>query len=164
MAPKLTVDNCNEVFCFLADFGVIVCSQHGTAVVSLDEHLSKHHAVPARDRREILERFKDFDTVAPSAVQLLEGPARQIAELGVPLNGLRCKTCSEITVSKDIMHKHCKKEHQQAWRGDTKAFYEDVKARSFFRSGEVAEIFLYLCRYWQWTRQKTSRRRSNTAA
>ncbi|KAF1922299.1 uncharacterized protein M421DRAFT_427068, partial [Didymella exigua CBS 183.55] len=90
---QLTLSNSDNVFCFLEGFGVIVCKQHCTAVVSLDAHLRKYHAVSAALRRKILERFTQFETVALSAIELLEEPVQPIEELGKLLNGAQCETC-----------------------------------------------------------------------
>ena len=37
----VSVDNCDEVFCFLEDFGVLVCKKHYSGVINLDKHLFK---------------------------------------------------------------------------------------------------------------------------
>lgn len=62
---RVTVEDCDEVFCFLADFGVLICKQHATAVTNLVTHLLQHHDVPSAAGRLILERFCDFPVVAP---------------------------------------------------------------------------------------------------
>ncbi|KAF1922226.1 uncharacterized protein M421DRAFT_427146 [Didymella exigua CBS 183.55] len=80
---QLTLSNSNNVFCFLEGFSVIVCKQHYTAVVSLDAHLRKYHAASAALRRQILD-----------AIELPEEPAQPIEELGKPLDGAQCETCS----------------------------------------------------------------------
>jgi hypothetical protein len=139
---QLTVSNCDRVFCFLEDFGVIVCKQHCTALVSLDAHLRKYHAASATLRRQILERFSQFKTVALSAIKLPDEPAQPIEELGNPLDGAQCKTCSWITVNKDEMRKHCKKNHQQAWVGEKSLLYKTVKVQSFFYTGGLQKYFI----------------------
>ena len=130
------------MFCFLKDFGVLVCKQHCTAIVSLKAHLSKHHAASAALRRQIIERFSHFDTVSPSAIEPLDEPAQPIEELGEPLNGALCKTCRWITTSKDQMRMHCKKNHQQSWTGDKSSLYKAVKVQSFFRTGGLQKYFI----------------------
>jgi hypothetical protein len=139
---QLTVSNCDRVFCFLEDFGVIVCKQHCTALVSLDAHLRKYHAASATLQRQILERFSQFKTIAPSAIKLPDEPAQPIEELGNPLDGAQCKTCSWITVNKDKMRKHCKKNHQQAWVGEKSLLYKTVKVQSFFYTGGLQKYFI----------------------
>ena len=42
-------------------------------------------------------------------VALPDEPAQPIDKLRELLDGLQCKTCSFITVNKDIMRMHCKK-------------------------------------------------------
>ena len=42
----VSLNNCDDVLCFLEDFGALVCKAHHTAVVNLDAHLLQHHGVP----------------------------------------------------------------------------------------------------------------------
>lgn len=139
---QLTLSNCDDVFCFLEDFGVIVCKQHRTAVVSLDAHLRKYHAASAALRRQILKRFSQFETVAPSAIELPDEPAQPMEELGNPLDGAQCETCSWITINKDEMRKHCKRNHEQVWVGEKSLLYKTVKVQSFFRTGGLQKYFI----------------------
>jgi superfamily II DNA helicase RecQ len=139
---QLTLSNCNDVFCFLEDFGVVVCKQHCTAVVSLDAHLRKYHAASATLRRQILKRFSQFETVAPSAIEPPDEPAQPIEELGKPLDGAQCETCRWITISKDEMRRHCKRNHEQAWVGEKSLLYKTVKVQSFFRTGGLQKYFI----------------------
>ncbi|KAL1640737.1 hypothetical protein SLS61_010232, partial [Didymella pomorum] len=62
----------------------------------------------------VVEHFSSFSTVNPAEIELPDEPAQPIDELGEPLDGLQCETCSFITVNKDAMRMHCKKTHQQA--------------------------------------------------
>jgi hypothetical protein len=124
---QVSRDNCDDILCFLEDFGVIVCKQHHTAVVNLNTHLLQHHSVPATARRQIVERFSMFSPVDPSEIQLPDELAQPIEELGKPLDGLQCKTCGFITTNKDTVRMHCKKKHKQAWRGETSMLYNTVK-------------------------------------
>ena len=66
--------------------------------------------MPAATRKQIVEHFSSFATVDPAEVALPDEPAQPIDKLGEPLDGLQCKTCSFITVNKDTMRMHCKKQ------------------------------------------------------
>jgi hypothetical protein len=57
---QVSLNNCDDVLCFLQDFGVLVCKEHHTAVVNLDTHLLQHHCVPAATRKQVVERFSHF--------------------------------------------------------------------------------------------------------
>ena len=139
---QLTISNCDNFFCFLEEYSVLVCKQHCTAIVSLDAHLRKYHAVSATLRRQIIERFSCFETVPPSEVENPDEPAQPIEELGKPLNGVQCKACRWITTNKDQMRMHCNKIHQQAWVGEKSLLYNTVKVQSFFRSGGLQKYFI----------------------
>jgi hypothetical protein len=76
---------------------------------------------PGRARHEALD---------PAEVKLPNEPAEAVEELGKPLTGLECKTCGYITTSREQMCMHCKKDHQQAWKGDSSQLYSTIKGHS----------------------------------
>jgi hypothetical protein len=41
-----------------------------------------------------------------------------------------------------MLQKHCKKEHRQAWKGDTSTLYKRVKVQTFFRTGGLQRYFV----------------------
>jgi hypothetical protein len=96
---QVSLSNCAEIFCFLEEYGVLVCKQHRTAVINLDKHLSQHHSVPASARRQIVDCFSRLKQLDPAEIKLPEEPAQPIEELGRPLTGLQCRTCRFITDS-----------------------------------------------------------------
>jgi hypothetical protein len=67
---------------------------------------------------------------------------RPIKELGEPLDGAQCETCSWITINKDEMRKHCKQNHKQAWVGEKSSLYRTVKVQSFFRTRGLQKYFI----------------------
>jgi hypothetical protein len=108
--PKLSLNNNTTIICFLAEFGVLVCKQHRTAVVNLDVHLRDQHATPAVLQKQIIEQLCNFTTTNLRAVKLLEQPAQPIQELGTPHDGFKCTTCEFITVARrwlKLLAKRC---------------------------------------------------------
>jgi hypothetical protein len=81
---QVSLSNCAEIFCFLEEYGVLVCKQHRTAVINLDKHLSQHHSVPASSRRQIVDCFSRLKQLDPAEIKLPEEPAQPIEELGRP--------------------------------------------------------------------------------
>ena len=112
--PRISLDNCEDILWFLADFGVLVCKQHCTGVINLDKHLSAEHRTPAKVRKEIIQRFAHYERKDPKEIELPEQPAQPIEELGTPLDGFGCKTCEFLTININILRMHLKKNHQQA--------------------------------------------------
>ena len=106
---ELSVENCDDILCFLVEFGVLVCKQHYTGVVNLDKHLLEQHKIPVKVRKEIVQRFAHCKKKEPKDIELPEQPAQPIEELGTPLDGFSCKTCEFLTVNRSIMRKHLKK-------------------------------------------------------
>jgi hypothetical protein len=78
---KLIINNCDETFCFLDDFSVLLCKQHRTP------HLRKYHPASAALRRQIIESFSTFNAIPPSTFKSPEEPAQPIEELGKLLDG-----------------------------------------------------------------------------
>jgi hypothetical protein len=58
---RASLSSCADIFCFLEDFGVSVCKQHHTAVISLDRHMSQYHKVPVSTRREVVDCFSHLN-------------------------------------------------------------------------------------------------------
>lgn len=120
----------------------MICKQHCTGVINLNTHLLQHHNTDATTRRQIINRFSHIATVDTNQIELPEEPALPIEELGAPLNALRCKACTKITINADAMRKHCKNNHQQAWTGDKSVLCDTVKVQSFFRTGGLQKYFI----------------------
>ena len=51
---KLSLENYNNILCFLANFSVLVCKYHCSRVVNLDKHLLRQHATPTNVQKEII--------------------------------------------------------------------------------------------------------------
>jgi hypothetical protein len=139
---RLSTENCDNVFCFLDDYGVLICRQHHTAIVNLEKHLRQQHAVSIQQRQQIVQHFSRFTLVSPDALKLPEEPATPFEELGQPLDGLQCRTCAWRTTSGDLMRMHCKKNHQQPWTDTKSALYQRVKVQTFFSSGGLQKYFV----------------------
>jgi antitoxin component of RelBE/YafQ-DinJ toxin-antitoxin module len=139
---QVSLSNCAEVFCFLQDYRVFVCKQHHTAVINLDRHMSQYHNVPASVRRQVVNCFSRLKPVDPCKIKLPEEPAQAIEQLGKPLAGLQCRACGFITVNKDQIRMHCKRDHQLGWVGDTSQLYNSVRVQSFFRTGGMQKYFI----------------------
>jgi superfamily II DNA helicase RecQ len=139
---RLSTENCDNVFCFLDDYGVLICRQHHTAIVNLEKHLRQQHAVSIQQRQQIVQHFSRFTLVSPDALKLPEEPATPFEELGQPLDGLQCRTCAWRTTSGDLMRMHCKKKHQQPWTDTKSALYQRVKVQTFFSSGGLQKYFV----------------------
>ena len=138
----MSLDNCDDILCFLEDFGVLVCKEHCTRLINLDTHLREQHATPAKLRKEIVERFRHLSRTDPHTVTLPEQPAWPIEELGSPLDGFTCTTCSFITPNTDSMRKHWKKSHKLSWTGDKSVLYKSVKVQTFFRTEGLQKYFI----------------------
>jgi hypothetical protein len=130
------------VFCFLSDYSVLVCKQHRTRVINLDRHLREQHRTPIAVRRQVVDYFTRFTTVNPKEIEPPEQPACPIQELGTPLDGLKCRRCSFITIDKGNMKTHCRKLHELSWTGNKSVLYESVKVQTFFRGGGLQKYFI----------------------
>jgi hypothetical protein len=91
---------------------VLVCKQHRTGIINLDRHLREQHRTPIALQQQVVDYFLQFSTVDLSTIKLPEQPALPVEELRAPLDGIKCKACSFITINKGNMKTHCKKSHK----------------------------------------------------
>jgi hypothetical protein len=70
--PRVSTDNCVDIFSFLDNYGVLVCRQHRTGIVNLEKHLQQQHAVSLQQRQQIVQHFSELTLVSPDAVELPE--------------------------------------------------------------------------------------------
>lgn len=108
---RVAGDNYDDIFCFLEDFGVLVCKEHCSGVVNLDRHLLEQHKTPVNERKEIVQRFAQYERKEPKDVELPEQPACVFEELGTPLDGFHCKICEFLTININAIRIHLKKNH-----------------------------------------------------
>jgi hypothetical protein len=116
----VTLDNIEEQLLYLDKYYVLVCKMHCTGVQNVDMHLrTQHAAISSTERKAIVDYCRRWPVVAPQNVKLPPLLGLPMKELGEPLDAFQCQykaRCSFglITVSKDMLQKHCKKEHKQA--------------------------------------------------
>ena len=105
---------------YLDKYRVLVCKEHYTAIQNVNVHLrSQHAAIASADRKAVVDYCRRWRVVEPQDVELPPPLGPLIEELGKPQDAFQCRhngTCSSsfITVSKDMLQKHCKKEHRRA--------------------------------------------------
>jgi superfamily II DNA helicase RecQ len=140
----LTADTADNCFCLLRRYGVFVCREHATGVRNLDAHLRDYHAVPATERRAIVEKYSGFQIKGADEIPLPLPMGRPIEELGKPLDGFQCAEdgCDYITTNKDVLRKHCKKQHGLQWTKESGDLYTEVKVQTFFRTGGLQRYFI----------------------
>lgn len=120
---QVSLSNCSEMFCFLKDYGVLVCKQHRTGIVNLDEHFSQNHSVPDSTRKQVVDCLKRLKLVDPAKIKLPEEPER-------PLTGLQCKDCGFVTINENQIHMHCREYHCLHWKSDKALLYNPIKCRA----------------------------------
>jgi hypothetical protein len=127
---------------------MIFCFTASSATQNVDVHLrSQRAAVTSAERKAVVDYCHRWPVTALQDIQLPPPLGPPIKELGEPLDALRCRhnsRCSAnfVTVSKDVLRKHCNKQHRQAWKGDTSTLYERVKAQTFFQGGGLQRYFV----------------------
>jgi hypothetical protein len=80
---------------------------------------NQHAAVASEERKAVVKYCRRWRVATPQQVKLPPPLGSLIKELGKPLDAYQCQcnsrySSSFIIVSKDILQKHCKKEHKQA--------------------------------------------------
>jgi hypothetical protein len=70
------------MFTYLPAYRVLICVEHQHAVYGLDEHLKRHHGLPAAKRRELRAAYAGLVIDAPTQVSLPAPNSAPIAQLG----------------------------------------------------------------------------------
>lgn len=98
---EVTVENADEHFCHIAEYGVLICRKHATAVQNLDRHLRTTHGVTAADRKGIVEKYGTLGLRPPLDVALPPPSTRALEVHGTPLDAFKCAydDCMHITRS-----------------------------------------------------------------
>jgi superfamily II DNA helicase RecQ len=130
--------------CYLAQFAVVVCKQHATALQNVDAHLRDYHNAPKKLRRQIVESFQGKTVLLPKDVPLPHRLGQPVEELGLPQDGYSCSVedCRFLTVSIDKLRMHRNKDHKLPWKGDQHTLYEKVKVQTLFRTGGLQRYFI----------------------
>ncbi|PVH90514.1 hypothetical protein DM02DRAFT_734545 [Periconia macrospinosa] len=130
--------------CNVLKYKVLVCLEHTTGIQNLNSHLRDYHAVPAKERKAIVEKYSWAAIETADQVRLPAPMGRPIQELGEPIRGLQCAEgdCDYISINQGVFRKHCKKEHGLQWVGDTGDLYTNVNVQTFFRTGGLQRYFV----------------------
>jgi hypothetical protein len=78
------------MFSYLLDYRVLICVEHYHAVYGLDEHLKRHHGLPAARRRELRAAYAGLAINAPKHVTLPASGSAPTAELGRAQDAFLC--------------------------------------------------------------------------
>ncbi|KAF8846481.1 hypothetical protein BDZ45DRAFT_756095 [Acephala macrosclerotiorum] len=89
-------DQNDDTFEYNAEYEVLFCTLHYTAVRGLIVHLRDSHNLGKERRKPVLAKYRHFLLRHSKDVELpkLEGPP--FAALGKPLNGFQCDDCGQL--------------------------------------------------------------------
>jgi hypothetical protein len=125
------------MFTYLPAYRVLICVEHQHAVYGLDEHLKRHHSLPAARRKELRAAYAGLAIDAPTQLSLPAPNSAPIAELGRAQDAFLCcqqgkedagagagagaagasafiqqrRSCSYITTNRQEMRKHTNQQH-----------------------------------------------------
>jgi hypothetical protein len=134
-----------RMFTYLPAHRVLICVEHQHAVYGLDEHLKRHHGLPAAKRRELLAAYTGLAINAPEHVSLPAPSSAPIAGLGQAQGAFICcqeeageaedvqqrRSCSYITINRQEMQKHTNQHHSvklTRWSSPATASYREHAA------------------------------------
>jgi hypothetical protein len=78
------------MFTYLPVYRVLICVEHQHAVYGLDEHLKRHHGLPAARRKELRAAYAGLAIDAPAQLSLPAPNSAPIAELGRAQDAFFC--------------------------------------------------------------------------
>jgi hypothetical protein len=141
------------MFTYLPAYRVLICVKHQHAVYGLDEHLKRHHGLPAARRKELRAAYAGLAIDAPTQLSLPAHNSAPIAELGRAQDAFLCcqqereeagagagaaaavqqrRSRSYITTNRQEMRKHTNQQHSvklTRWSSPATASYEEHAAR-----------------------------------
>jgi hypothetical protein len=82
---------------YLPLYRVLICDEHQHTVYSLDEHLKRHHKLPAVQRRELLALCSSYTLLPPDQVPLPELLTTPFTELAPPQDAWLCCSVADST-------------------------------------------------------------------
>ncbi|CAA9967210.1 DUF3505 domain containing protein [Pyrenophora teres f. maculata] len=112
---------------YLPEYNALVCTQHATALQSLDTHLRDKHGVHANVRSQLVAEYEQ--QAWAQTVDAIVHPTSwrpPIEALGAPLDGLLC---------------HRKTQHQLGWSSKD-SLYTPVSVQTFFQKPALRRYFL----------------------
>lgn len=142
---KITVENARQFLKYEEIFGVLICSykHHCYAVRNLENHLRLYHLGSTKDRKDVLELFRECRLRDPSSVPLPAPLSEPFAALGKPKKAFICDEpeCEEISISRDNIRKHCNKAHNWRWSKVRDQYWHPVWVQTFFSAAGLQRYF-----------------------
>jgi hypothetical protein len=134
---------------------VLICIEHHYAIYGLDEHLKRHHGLPAVKRRELLAAYTELAIDAPEHVSLPTSAGAPKTGLGQARAAFVCcqggageageeggagragevqqrRSCSYITINQQEMRQHTSQHHNVKllrWSSYATASYKEHSAQ-----------------------------------
>ncbi|KFY97708.1 hypothetical protein V500_01952, partial [Pseudogymnoascus sp. VKM F-4518 (FW-2643)] len=127
-------DQDDDTFEYNAEYEVLLCKLHHTAVQGLDTHLRNAHNLGIERRRPLIKKYGEFIICEPKNVLLPKPGGPPFKALGEPLTGKLCNDCDRIVVSKDSIQKHCKV-HGWFYSKENPVYWKEVTVQTFFGAG-----------------------------
>jgi len=122
-------------------YKVLICKEHRYAMRNLDMHLRDQHAVGIAVRRIIVERYASLPVARPADVRLPPPFGPPCVALGLPVDGLLCKSCAFACAQPTSIRRHCNLTH--GWRSTARGStnWTAAKVQTFFSAGGLQRYF-----------------------
>jgi hypothetical protein len=150
---------------YLPTYHVLICCDHRYAVYGLNEHLKRHHKLPAHTRRELLAAYHHLYLLPPNQVPIPEHNSAPLLELGKPVDAFACcyqlatsstsssRACTYISISRKQMQQHLNQQHSikltrwtslsaTSYSNHAAQLWKPVKAQTFFRERRYLRYFV----------------------
>ena len=140
---KITVENAKTVLQYLEKHGALVCSVHNYAVRNLAYHLREFHSIPAKERRAIVDLFRQYELYEPSRIPLPAPLGEPFKVLGRPKKAWPCEEpeCEKISINDDTIRQHSNQVH--GWKSSytDDRYWHPVWVQSFFSTRGFQRYF-----------------------
>ena len=140
---KLTVDNVARFLKYEREFRVLICKVHGYAVRNLENHLRTHHVGSQKEKKAVVDAYKDYQLSNVASVPLPEPLKKPFASLGKPRKAYICEEpeCGYISINRDVVRIHCNKEHNWKSTEAERKHWHQVWVQTFFSAAGLQRYF-----------------------
>jgi superfamily II DNA helicase RecQ len=140
---KLTIENAGRFLKYEEDFGVLICAVHGYAVRNLENHLRVYHLGSKKEKKAVLNLYKNYDIREPTSVPLPPPLQEPFAALGKPKKAYICDEpeCEEISINRNCIRIHCNKAHDWESTEDEREHWHQVWVQTFFSAAGLQRYF-----------------------
>jgi hypothetical protein len=138
MSEAETSASANPEFHYDAHYKVLICKDHGVAVVGLNCHLKDAHNLRRKkERRPILDQYAGLVLAEPRKVTTPPPNGPPFEALRKPARAFSCAECGHLSESRKAIQGHCNTEHSWYVTKVDRSHWSEVLVQTFFQGSNL---------------------------